>query len=59
MLYRDGISRPSPHEINQMDRMRKTVQETADFLERCPKPDTFIGRKTQEPFPQETAIPKR
>ena len=55
MLLRRGICRLSEQrEIREIDRLREFVAEAIEVLKRCPKPDTFIGRKTQEPFPQET-----
>ncbi len=32
--------------------MRELVRQWSDLL-RQPMPDTFLGRKTQEPFPEE------
>jgi hypothetical protein len=29
------------------------VEMAQQVLQQCPGPDTFLGRKTQEPFPQE------
>ncbi len=29
----------------------EAVKQATEVLNRCPPPDTFIGRKTQEPFP--------
>lgn len=54
MFSRRSICRPSPHEMNRLDRLREEVEEWASMLNRCAMPDTFIGRKTQEPFPKET-----
>jgi hypothetical protein len=53
MLSRRGICRPSRFETSDVERMRKFIQEAIDVLKRFPEPDTFIGRKTQEPFPRE------
>ena len=36
-----------------LERAQEVVNEAKDVLRRHPKPDTFLGRKTQEPFPQE------
>ncbi|MGY4231384.1 hypothetical protein ACVIIW_000331 [Bradyrhizobium sp. USDA 4449] len=55
MLVRRGICRPSQHEFNEIERLRELVTEARDTLMRFPVPDTFLGRKTQEPFPEETA----
>jgi hypothetical protein len=54
MLLRRGICRLSEREIREIDRLREYVAKAIEVLNRCPKPDTFIGRKTQDPFPQET-----
>ncbi|WP_298106318.1 hypothetical protein [Bradyrhizobium sp.] len=51
-----GVYRPSSDEKDELVRLRKLIAETASILDRCPKPDTFLGRKTQEPFPREAAI---
>jgi hypothetical protein len=51
MLSRRGICWPSLSELGEIDRQRKIVAETANILKCSPQPDTFIGRKTQEPFP--------
>ena len=32
---------------------RETVRKSIDLLEQHPKPDTFLGRKTQEPYPMQ------
>jgi hypothetical protein len=34
-------------------RTREITRESTVILEESPRPHTFIGRKTQEPFPQE------
>jgi hypothetical protein len=39
--------------MREIDRLRAFVAEAMELLKRCPQPDTFIGRKTQEPFPRE------
>jgi hypothetical protein len=51
MPFRPGIRRPSKHEISEIDRLRELAREAADILRQYPRPDTFLGRKTQEPFP--------
>lgn len=45
---------PSQFETDEIQRLRAYASQAADML-RGPKPDTFLGRKTQEPFRQETA----
>lgn len=52
MLSRRGICRPSSREIKDVERLREFVQEAIEVLRQCPKPDTFAGRKTHEPFPK-------
>ncbi len=53
MLYRHGICRPSHRDITEISRLRELVREASELLKKLPKPDTFVGRKTQEPFPRE------
>ncbi len=55
MLSQRGVCRPSPYEIDELARLRNLIDETIGILKRCPAPDTFLGRKTQEPFPREVA----
>jgi hypothetical protein len=59
MVLRRGICRPSQHDEDGIKRMRAFVRDAAEILKRFPKPDTFIGRKTQEPFPQDTQITRK
>ena len=35
------------------ERAQEVVRTARQVLHQCPEPDTFLGRKTQEPFPQE------
>jgi hypothetical protein len=56
MPSRRGIFRLFQRDITDIDRLRELVRTTADILKRFPTPDTFIGRKTQEPFPMETRL---
>lgn len=56
MLLRRGICRPSQNEIDELKRLRDFAREAAELLKRCPVPNTFIGQKTQEPFPAETSL---
>jgi hypothetical protein len=53
MRFRRGICQISERDINEINNLRAFVAEAIEVLRRCPKPDTFIGRKTQEPFPRE------
>ena len=55
MQSRRRICDLSQHEISEMERQRKLAQEASELLKR-PMPDTFFGRKTQEPFPKETTL---
>jgi hypothetical protein len=57
MVSRRGISRLSRRDIDDMERQRALARKAAEVLKQLPKPDTFIGRKTQEPFPKE--VPRR
>lgn len=34
-------------------RTREVVQRSFKILNESPKPDTFLGRRTKEPFPDE------
>jgi len=56
MPSRRAIYRLSQHEITEMARLREIAREAAEILKRFPLPDTFIGRKTQEPSPNEAKI---
>ena len=53
MLSRHGIFRPSQRDISDMDRTLEICNEATAVLRRCPEPDTFLGRKTQESLPKE------
>lgn len=53
MRIRRRICRISERDMREIDRLRAFVAEAMELLKRCPQPDTFIGRKTQEPFPRE------
>ena len=59
MLLRRGFCRPSQTEINEIESLREFVRKAAEILKRLPKPDTFLGRKTQEPFPKEATETRR
>ena len=51
-MRKHGFCRPSrDHEL--AEQTRQTVEATLDLLKQLPVPDTFLGRKTQEPFPKE------
>jgi hypothetical protein len=48
--YRPTIFLPTPIEKEHVDQMRDVVKEARKVLEQ-PVPDTFLSRKTHEPFP--------
>ncbi|NYG47686.1 hypothetical protein GGD67_005167 [Bradyrhizobium sp. IAR9] len=35
-----------------IERAKDVVKTAQQVLHECPEPDTFLGRKTHEPFPQ-------
>ncbi|MBR0852132.1 hypothetical protein JQ543_30655 [Bradyrhizobium diazoefficiens] len=53
MALQVGIFRPSVHDAENLESLREYVREAAEVLKSA-VPDTFLGRKTQEPFPRET-----
>ena len=40
-------------EAKHLAPMREAIVKARELLESLPLPDTFAGRKTQEPFPRE------
>jgi hypothetical protein len=40
------------HNLAIVARAREITRESSSVLKQTPRPDTFLGRKTQEPFPQ-------
>jgi hypothetical protein len=40
----------------QLEQIREVIEAACAVL-RQPMPDTFLGRKTQEPFPKENELP--
>lgn len=44
------IHRPTPIDHEQAEQMREVVEKSRELLKE-PPPDTFLGRKTQEPPP--------
>jgi hypothetical protein len=43
-----------PHGLDRETKaIRLTIAHSLQILRSCPTPDTFLGRKTQEPFPAE------
>jgi hypothetical protein len=54
MRTRLQFFRPNPEEDEKQARlMRKVIADSLEILRKSPPPDTFLGRKTQEPFPKE------
>ena len=47
-----SVHRPLPIDHAQAEVMRELMREARELL-RQPPPDTFLGRKTHEPFPKE------
>lgn len=47
------IRRPTQSDADHVEEIRKLGEESLEALKRKPSPDTFLGRKTQEPFPKE------
>ena len=52
MTSRPLVYRASGTDFDQATELRRLVREAREVLEQ-PLPDTFLGRKTFEPFPQE------
>jgi hypothetical protein len=52
MKSRPPVFRASSTDFDQATELRRLVQEAREVLKQ-PLPDTFLGRKTFEPFPQE------
>lgn len=46
------VFRPLPVDHDQAEYMRQVARKCRELLEQ-PPPDTFLGRKTQEPPPKE------
>jgi len=45
---------PSIQQVSQqIAETREVMARTVELLKQLPKPDSFAGRKTQEPFPRE------
>jgi hypothetical protein len=47
------IYRPIQSDADHAEQIRKLVRESREALKKA-SPDTFLGRKTQEPFPKES-----
>lgn len=48
-----SVYRPNPFDFKLVEQMRELVRRARELLHGLPPPDTFAGRKTQEPFPAE------
>ena len=46
------VYRPLPADHEQADIMRENMRKARELLKQ-PPPDTFLGRKTMDPFPEE------
>ena len=44
------VFRPTKTDVDQAQQFREIIQECREVLKQRP-PDTFLGRKTQAPFP--------
>ena len=45
------VHRPTKTDTNQTEQLREIIKESLDVLKQG-LPDTFLGRKTQAPFPK-------
>jgi len=45
---------PTQSDAEHAEEIRKLIEESREVL-KPPSPDTFLGRKTQDPFPKEEA----
>ncbi|WP_407158444.1 hypothetical protein [Bradyrhizobium sp. STM 3557] len=52
MASRPPVHHPSSSDFDQTTQMRRIVQRARELLKQS-LPDTFLGRKTFEPFPQQ------
>jgi hypothetical protein len=53
MTSRPLVYRISSTDFDQTTEMRRIVQQARELLKQ-PSPDTFLGRRTFEPFPWES-----
>jgi len=51
----NGRNRPTRTDENQVEYIREVIKASCKVLQQ-PTPDTFLGRKTHEPFPQEDQL---
>lgn len=47
-----SVYRPLPADREQAEIMRELMRKARELLQQ-PPPDTFLGRKTYEPFPED------
>ncbi len=52
-----GTGSPRPSLAELVEELRKLIAWSREVLKE-PMPDTFLGRKTQEPFPEERRPPE-
>lgn len=55
---RPTIFRSSEQHQADIERARLVTRNTIEILQSNPAPDTFLGRKTHEPYPKEEEEPK-
>ena len=57
LIFRFRVNRlsniPKGFEEKRVERAWAAIRATREMLAEIPCPDTFLGRKTQEPFPSE------
>ncbi len=46
-------------DAKHVEKIRAAIEQARQTLLDCPSPDTFAGRKTQEPFPREKEFRRR
>ena len=54
MANRPRFCRPSTTDTENLEEVRLKLKEACEVLKQ-PVPDTFLGRKTREPFPEKEA----
>lgn len=54
MQFRSRICRgESDYDMMHVEQIREVIKRSRELLANNPVPDTFAGRKTHEPFPEE------
>jgi hypothetical protein len=56
LFYRPSNNKKGPN-AKHIEQMREAMAQSREILNSNPMPDTFSGRKTQEPFPKEKEWP--